>query len=327
MVRTFRYAAICILGAQTICFWANCQELYPLSEPASTMPKNVIGIRQVGEFYKQAGVLKAMSATRILYGISSKWTMYGSLVASNHHGPDLPSDFPSNHTHNYPLTYKFKPVGVHLYTKYRFYSHDRMRQHLRLAVYAEGSKLNSPHDEAEPNLFDDNSGMGAGLIATYLHHKFAVSLTGGIVKPFSYSGKVPDPLPGMPFVPARINYPAAALFDLSFGYLLFPRKYKNYKQTNWNIYLELKGKTFGAPEVFIASPVMAIVDDMTYYLAYTKNVPLLKSGTYLDANYGLQWIFNSNLRVDLTLRTPLIGRSLSRTYPGIYIAVQRYFFR
>ena len=53
---------------------------------------------------------------------------------------------------------------------------------------------------------------------------------------------------------------------------------------------------------------------------------LLKAGSYLDIHPELQFIFNSNLRLDFSLGFPLLRQSYSHFYPYLYIGLQRYFY-
>lgn len=304
----------------------NAQELFPLSEPASSVPKGVIGVRTHFEYYKQGQVLRYMAASRVMYGVTSKLTAIVSLVGSNHHYKTFRESFWINHSHYYTIPSPFLVNGAHLYAKYRLLSIDGEKSHFRVAMYAEGSWVRATHDEAEPNLYDDNSGYGGGIITTYLKNHFAVSFTGGIIKPITLKGKVLDPIPSLPYVPIRIEYKPAYIFDLSFGYLLFPRKYKYYSQPNWNIYIELKGRSYPSVDIYVGNPVRSTADPVDYYGVNPKSTPYLQAGTYIDANYGLQCIVHSNLRIDFTVGTPLINRSLVHNYPYFQIGLQRYFY-
>ncbi len=69
-------------------------------------------------------------------------------------------------------------------------------------------------------------------------------------------------------------------YSLSAGYLLFPRKYRNYKQTNMNLYVEFLGKS---------------------------NLDQYRRNYYVDMAPAVQFIINSNSRVDLGYRWQLYG--------------------
>lgn len=99
-------------------------------------------------------------------------------------------------------------------------------KHFRIALYGNGVYTSLPHDEAEVSLRGDNKAVGGGIISTVLIKKLAVSLTGGIIKPFDYNGTNG----------VSLRYGNAYNYSLSFGYLVYPFKYKNYQQTNIVIY-------------------------------------------------------------------------------------------
>src|SRR6185312_5944066 len=115
---------------------------------------------------------------------------------------------------------------------YRFYSNDEVHRHFRMAAFAEASYSRNPFYYGDINLDGDNSGVQAGLIATQLLNKLAVSGTTSLVKVFRNKEKMPMPP----------DYSQAALYySLSAGYLLLPLHYTDYKQTNLNGYLEAIG--------------------------------------------------------------------------------------
>ncbi len=303
------------------------QELFPLSDNASNVPKGVLGLRVMNNSFIENGTLRNLNVVRLMYGMGSKFSIYASWSASNHHGVNFPNNLVT-HTHTpngvvystgsfqrgLPYPYLFN--GMYLYGKYRFLTYDRQNEHLRAAVYGEWSGISVAHDEAEPNLVDDTGGWGAGLILTYLKNKFAVSLTGGAIIPKMYEGLAPDPISGQ-LISTEVIYGRALKYNLSFGYLIYPKVYESYKQTNWNIYLEFIGKSYEDAKVYQYGGTQEI----------PINTPLLLRGSYLDICPGIQAIINSNTRIDLSLMAPLIKRSYSHFYPVVELAVQHYFFR
>ncbi len=300
----------------------DAQELYPLSEPASTMPKGVLGVRLFSETYKEVNQWRNMTGLRFMYGLTPRFSVYLTGIASNHHGEKMPVEFPFHNTPERGAYYPYKFNGVHLYGKYRFLTIDRQQEHLRMAAYAEGTWVKTTHHETEPDLMmGDNSGAGAGWIGTYLYRKFAVSATVGAIFPLSYSGDSPDPIPTLPDVPVKIQYGKALTYSLSFGYLLFPRQYESYDQPNINLYLELRGKAFDVAQawVFYGTP-------RSYLLATERYPPALQKGYYVDISPGLQLILRSNLRFDFSVTFSTLGTSYARLYPVYNIGIQRYFF-
>src|SRR5690606_35425817 len=123
----------------------DAQELYPLAEPASTLPKQAIGLRLMSETYKEVNQWRNMSGLRLMYGLSPKLTVYATAIASNHHGDKMPVEYPFHNTPERGAYYPYKFNGVHLYAKYRFLSLDAEKAHFRLAVYAEGAYVETTH--------------------------------------------------------------------------------------------------------------------------------------------------------------------------------------
>ena len=306
------------------------QELFPHNEPASTIPKGVLGVRDLNESFKEVSIYRNMFSLKLMYGLLPKLSISASGSVSNHHGVDFPAGLAS-HTHpkngssvystgNFQrgLVYPYLFTGIYLYSKYRFLTMDGEHTHFRMAAYAEWSNVNVAHDEAEPTLLDDTKGYGGGLIATYLKYHFAVSLTAGFIIPGIYQGFSPDTFghPAVPpQVPTELKYGKALKYDLSFGYLLFPRKYENYNQQNWNLYLEFLGKSYGEAQIIQYGD---------------KNIPistpLLMAGNYVDICPGIQTIIKSNLRMELSVEFPLINKSYAHFYPVYMLGIQRYFY-
>jgi hypothetical protein len=303
----------------------NSQELFPHNEPASNMPKGVLGVRQFNESFKEVNIYRNMFCLRLMYGLLPKLTVMATVGANNHHSKNFPPNLIS-HTHNGNQTtfttgnfkrgiqYPYQVTGVYLFAKYRFFTRDGQNKHLRMALYGEWSNNKVAHDEAEPNLLDDTKGMGGGIIVTALKKRFAFSLNTGVVIPGSYTGFATDPNDST-LVSTKVNYGNAFIYNFSFGYLIYPKKYSNYKQTNFNIYLEFMGKAYRQAKItqygFVDVPIQT---------------PLLKAGNYMEIHPGVQAIFNSNLRLDLSVGFPLLNGSYARFYPIFMIGIQRYFY-
>lgn len=301
---------------------SSAQELYPLSEPASTMPKNTLGVRLFTEAYQEVGRVRTMSGLRVMYGVSSKLSVYGTAIFSNHHGKKFPEDMPFHNTPERGAKYPYKLNGGHLYAKYRFVSKDKKNAHFRMAAYAEGTYVKTTHHESEANLAQgDTKGVGGGIITTYLYKKFAASLTIGIIQPFGSTEMSPDVVVGLPDIPIRVRYGTTVPYQLSFGYLLLPKKYNNYKQTNLNLYLELTGKTFGD-----ANLDLYYGTNEAYSLGKGRYPEALLKGYYLDVSPGIQAIINSNLRIDFSVTFPWLGKSWAKLYPVYTLGIQYYIY-
>lgn len=300
----------------------KAQELFPNTEPASTMPKNVLGVKLFTDNYKEVKQVRNMSALRFMYGIRGDLSIYTTLFMSNHHNYKMPEDFPYHNAPERGKIYPFKFDGAHVYLKYRFWNIDGQNEHFRMAAYLEGAYVNTTHHETEPDLwYGDNKGIGGGFIATYLKNKFAISTTWGYVHPFDYIGVTPDPIIGLPDIPIRMQYGRTLSYSLSMGYLVYPRKYKSYDQGNINLYLELRGKAYTSSKVLTFYGT-----DLEYYIDNRIYPPALRSGYYLDITPGIQYIYKSNLRFDFSTSFRGIGFSYARLYPVFSVGIQRYFY-
>lgn len=289
------------------------QELYPNSEPASIVPKNALGIRLMNEAYIKKGDFRGWHGAMFMYGVSPKLMINAMVTTSNHHGKALPKDFIQTDSTQLdylnqnaaPGNYSYLLESFNLGFRYRFFNKDGDHKHFRMALYGNGVYANRPHDEAEVSLMGDNKGIGGGIISTLLIKKLAVSFTGGIIKPFSYKESNG----------VELKYGNAYNYSLSFGYLIFPFKYKNYEQTNINLYAEFLGKSYGHLDI--------VRNDQSVCMTSTNEY---KAGNYLEFRPAIQFIIKSNLRIDCSTALPLISRSYIRSYPLYLLNLQYYFF-
>lgn len=300
------------------------QELFILNEPASSVPKGVIGARAFTQNYKEYNTTRGLHALRLMFGATARLSVLATASISNHHNRKLPKDL-INHTHvgnqtNYftqPIRrgvgYAYLFNGIHLFAKYRFLTNDSQNKHLRLAAYGEWSNVNVAHDEAEPSLMDDTGGYGFGIISTWLKNRFAASLTTGYIRPDSYFEMQPD-VTGGPDLPTELHYGTAIRYNLSFGYRLYPKKYEGYEQVNWNVYVEFIGKTYDAATV---------IQNGTDIHGKTA---ALQDGSYIEIYPGIQRIINSNTRIEFCYGFELIGNSFVHFTPIWTLGVQRYFY-
>lgn len=227
------------------------QELYVYTDPASNIPAKSISIKLMDHFVTSDNIYSRFShrlMPQVNFGISKKIMVRAGLTVANMHTPD------------------FRYESVNIYAKYRFLSKDEVHKHFRMAVFADASKTKAPFHYDETGLMGDRSGVEAGIIATQLWHKLAVSGTVSHTQVLdkSRTNKVI-------YVPAR-NYQAMN-YSLSAGFLVLPKEYTDYRQTNLNVYLEILGQQS---------------------LDQQKN--------YLDIAPALQLIFNSNFKVNLGYR-------------------------
>ncbi|SFP09808.1 hypothetical protein SAMN05428949_7356 [Chitinophaga sp. YR627] len=244
----------------------HAQELYVSTEPASNMAANSFGFRVTNRFFKMEheGVTGMRIEPELMWGISKKLMVHVVGLASNQMQPSL----------------RFE--GGSVYAKYRFLSNDDVQSHFRMAAYVKGSVIDNPfvpvmregavkpYDNQELDLEGGASGVSGGIIATQLIHKLAVSATVGYNR---FLNNTKDNLPDYLSANA-VNY------SLSAGYLLLPRSYRSYDQTNLNIYVEFLGKA---------------------------NTDAVSRNQYLDVAPAIQFIFNSSTRLDFSYRTELFG--------------------
>lgn len=234
----------------------SAQELFVFSEPASNMPAKSVSAK-VSAVYpnsKYNNYFKQRYMPEIMFGISKQVMVHVSATFSDYY------------------YYKIKSESAKLYAKWRFYSNDDVHKHFRLAVFAEGSYSNSPFYYGDINLNGDNTGIQAGVIATQLVNKFAVSGTASVIRVFAETGE---------HTGHEDHSLKALTYSLSAGYLLFPREYTDYKQPNVNVYMEMIGmRGLG----------------LKHYM--------------LDLAPAVQLILNSNLKINAGYRFQVTGNML-----------------
>ncbi len=291
------------------------QELFPHTDPASNIPKGVLGVRVCNEFFKEFSQTRSSQIYRFMFGLNSKWMISQGFSFSNHHGKMLPTGTIRTDADGRYYTFGVQkglkyPYGFDNFVmelRYRFFSKDGDHTHWRMAASLAFAGGTEPHDEAEPNLaMGDNAGLSLGYTTTYLKNKFAISFSSAFILPARYYEA---------FEHVEILYGKAISYNLSFGYLVFPRTYKSYKQMNVNVYLELMGKTFGSGQIHKNEQEVKILETDRF-----------NGQSLMEARPALQFIFNSNTRVDLSCGFPVIGSSYARFYPAYYFNLQHFFY-
>ncbi|RZL49428.1 MAG: hypothetical protein EOP00_07050 [Pedobacter sp.] len=253
----------------------SAQELYVFTEPASNMPAKSIGVRLTNEgMFKPSFTNRTMA--EVMVGVDKNLMFHLQGFMSNMDG-------------------KYRVEGGSIYAKYRFLSIDEAQSHLRAAAYARISTSRRDFPSEDINLEGDNAGWQGGIVVTQLIHKLALSATLGYSNAFNKTHDVLyySPTPGMHNMSANamlrpnemINY------SLSSGYLLLPFVYKNYNQPNFNLYVELLGKTNPA-----------------------------NGNSYLDIAPAVQLILNSKTRIDLGYRFQATGSMPNRYLKNMYLA-------
>lgn len=291
------FTTLAIIGTLNTLY---CQELFINARPASTLPKGTYEIQLRSEFYEEGQRVRSMIGAYCGYGLLKNLTLQLGGSFSNHHPKQLAKNFLS-HTHvffNRAPQYPILLNGLNAYLQYRWLSIDKKKRHFRSALFLQGSSVRSAHDEAEPGLEDDTGGFGFGIIFTQLLNRLAISGTTCAILPSAYNGHVNGDK-------VKLNYGDALEWKLSFGYLLLPFEYKSYSQTNTNLYLEFIGRSYDSAQVFIKN-----IEQENQSLVFD-------SGSYVEMHIGLQKIYNSNTRINLSIGTNIINNSFIRTYPLI----------
>lgn len=295
------------------------QELFPNTEPASTLPKGVWGVRTLYETYLEqpSNRLKYWDALRLMYGATGKLTLMITASASNHHLQKFPKDLKGYFLNHHLIIYKKFPFlfeGINFYAKYRVYSMDGKQKHLRIALYGQATKSFIPHDEAEPDLQSDNSGVGGGVIVTQLYKRFAASITIGYIDPFTFKDKSQQ----ITFRSGKCNN-----YDIALGYRLFPVKYNDYNNINVNFYVELLNRHYYSAYMTTDG---AQYDFSPYQYLMPYNYNSLQENKYSEIRPSIQFIFNSNDRLDIGIAGPLYHKSYMHYYPMYFFHLQKYFF-
>ena len=171
----------------------------------------------------------------------------------------------------------FETEGGSLYAKYRFFSKDDLKKHFRMALYGRYSFNKADIHQQEIETMGHNSGYEAGFIATQLLHKVAISSS------ISYERAL-DNKPNYKFPSTESN--SAMNYTLSAGKLMLPKVYTSYKQVNMNLRLEFIGQRLNDNQK-----------------------------SFLDIAPSVQFIFNSQARVDIGYRRQLYS-TMTRTAPN-----------
>jgi len=252
----------------------NSQELYVFNNPASNIPANSISLKLTNHFVTNDKIYSRFSQRlmpQVMMGISKKLMISVSGTFSNMHTAD------------------FKYESVNLYAKYRFFSKDELHKHFRLAFFADASVTEAPFHYDEITLMGDKSGVEAGIIATKLWNKLALS---GMVSHTQVLDKSRNDK--VIYVPDR-NYQALN-YSLSAGYLLFPKEYTDYKQVNLNLYAELLAQQ--------------TLDRKTHNIDFAP---------------AIQFIFNSNAKLNIGYRFQLSGTMARMAKNSWLISYERTF--
>lgn len=234
------------------------QELFVFSEPASSRPAKSAALNVTAKFpdNRDNTYYRNRYLAQVMLGLNKQLTVNGGVSFSNFYRLDM-----------------LQFDGAKIYAKYRLLSVENVHKHFRVAAFAEGGLSSHSYIYDEMTLEGDNDGVRAGLIATQLYNKFAVSATTSYTKVFVDDLSVHHDV---------LNHSTQMMsYSLSVGYLLLPVEYTGYKQMNLNLYLELLGDK------------------------------CLENNRYLvDLAPAIQFIFNSTTKINLGTRFQLQSNML-----------------
>lgn len=178
-------------------------------------------------------------------------------------------------------------AGASAYAKYRFFSVDDLQSHFRMAAFGRYSWNKSAIQQEAIDLMGKNSGFEVGLVATQLIKKVALSSNVSYGHAWKNDGNSFPELQGN----QAVNY------TFSVGRLMHPKRYTSYKQTNINAMLELVGQTI------------------------TQN-----GRSYMDVVPAIQFIVNSQARIDVAYQKQLYGSVFRPLDNGVFLKLEYTFF-
>jgi hypothetical protein len=229
------------------------------------------------EKHRHTGRLMQRYSPEVMLGLNKNLMVHGAVTFADMHSTNLRGE------------------SVRLYAKYRFLSNDAVHRHFRMAAFALGNYSRMLSAFNEINLMGDQSGVQAGIIATQLYNKLALSATVSHVEVLHKNRWQKDR-------PDTYAWQAVQ-YSLSAGYLLLPFRYQSYDQTNVNLYAELLGsRNLGTPAE-------------SYFLDLAPSVQFIFSSTAkLNVGYRFQVTGNINR---------LANRSVMVSYEHIFLSALR----
>ena len=207
---------------------SSAQELYINTEPASLIPKGtkVVRLNHNSIFLNGTNIMGGIGNAIIMspsisYGLSKKIMVSGSFQFSNK-------------PYEQDMIPNFGFSGFKLYSKQRILTTDKQKYHTRLSSFIKYSYHDNKFMKDNLDIELQDTGFEFGIIGTQLINKLAISVTSAVTRISNIDEKYTS---GSTVKWQKINLNTIQN-SISAGYLLFPRKYKSYKQTNFNLYLE-----------------------------------------------------------------------------------------
>ena len=255
------------------------QELYVYADQASNVPAKSLSLKYGSKWMLDENdgnkILQSRQMAEASIGLNKNWMLRPSFTFS---------DMFTNRV--------MKWESASIYAKYRFYSSEDVHRHFRAAAYVKGVLSSNNLQFEELNADGDQSVVQGGVILTQLVNKLAISST------FSLT-EVLDGERWLKYAGPRNFGFSSFNYSISAGYLLFPKKYTSYKQTNFNLYLELLGSRG---------------TDRNFY--------------FVDLAPAAQLIVNSNTKINLGYRFQLKGNAfrMASAAPSLSLSFERTFF-
>lgn len=253
---------------------ASAQELFVVSEPASNVPAGSLAFKLGQSRMKEKfeGGFNYHMMPEITWGISKELMVRASGFISNRSSENR----------------DLKSEGGSIYAKYRFLSTDDLHSHFRMSAFGRYSFNNADIHQEEIETMGHNSGFEAGIVATQLVKKIAISTSISLEKALDNKSD---------YVFPENQSDIAFNYTLSFGKLMYPRHYSDFKQTNINLIVEFVGQTLNENQK-----------------------------SFLDVVPSIQFIINSQARIDLAYKQQLYSSMLRSAPNGVYLNLQYTFF-
>lgn len=265
-MKKYFFIGLTIFGVQV-----KAQELFVVTDPASNVPSKSLNVNIMQSLFKKKfeDGYNYHFMPEVGYGLTKNLMIRGSAFVSTR----------SN---------RLFTEGGGVMLKYRFFSEDDIHSHFRMAAYGRFSFNRADIHQEQLEILGHNTGFEGGIIATKLIKKTAISATVSFEKAL-------DNTVNYKFPSAFGNN--ATNYTLSYGKLMHPSTYTNFRQTNINFMVELVGQTINQ-----------------------------NGKSFLDIVPAVQFIFNSQARIDIAYRGQLY-KSMLRTAPnGVYLNLYYTFF-
>ena len=236
----------------------------------------VVNVTNAQELYVLSEPASIMPTRSII--LKQSYQQMGGKINNSFYNTQLEFSFKKNWMMHVGTNYTSSEV----YLQHRVYSLDDFHSHTRIAIFAKA--INSPYNPTSNAIMMEGQQKlwNAGLIATRLQHKWASSFTAGWLH--RYTGITSYSKNGIQY-------------SWSNGWLLYPKSYTNYGQTNLNFYIEFIGQQ--------------LIND---------------KGHFLDIAPSIQLIFNSQAKFNLGYRWAITDKTNRMSDRSLYLSFDYLFF-